>query len=74
MTDDKQRPLWRIGTRTLAAELKRRSDAESVQRAFLSECDLTLLLAEVVARGYNVTPPMVVLKQKWPPLADDDAE
>jgi len=58
MTD---RPLWRIGTKTLAAELKRRGDAEAVQRAFLSECDLTLLLEEVARRGWEVRSPMVTL-------------
>jgi hypothetical protein len=87
MTSHNDRPLWRVATRALTQELRRRGDAEAVQRAFLAECDTALLLAEVAVRGYRVVNPVVtlnggedgvaeanapLLEKKWPPLADDD--
>ena len=85
MTD---RPLWRTSTRVLMHELLRREDHEA-WRMLLVEMPVNMLLAEVVARGYSVMPPMAredtalydaqaqrwvgPLGKKWPPLADDDA-
>jgi hypothetical protein len=78
------RALWRIGTKTLAAELKRRGkDTEAVQRAFLSECDLALLLEEVARRRQSTVANTLFydaqangwvgpLGKQWPLMADDD--
>lgn len=47
------RPLWRIGTKTLARELRQRGDAESVQRAFLSEVPTHLIVEELERRVHT---------------------
>lgn len=46
------RPLWRVGT-TLARELQQRGEAESVQRAFLSEVPMHLIVEELERRGHT---------------------
>ena len=52
------RALWRVGTKALIGELQRRATDEAhVQRAFLSECKLSLLITELIRRGYAVSPP-----------------
>lgn len=61
------RPLWRTGTKKA---LQRLAEIERVQRAQLADMPLSLLLAEVRARGWHVIPP--TLPANWPPLADED--
>ena len=64
------RPLWRTSTRVLMAELLRREDHEQ-WRKLLVEMPTDLIAAELARRQGN-PPPSVLLRKRWPPMADDD--